>query len=430
MRIKSSVIFLSILLISALYIDKVFALTAEEVRNQITNTNSEIAELDKQIAKYQKQIAETAEEKASLAKLISELTLTRNKLSTEKQKTEKKIIATDLVIEEISSTINDQEKSIRNSKEFLSKTLVDMYINDSHSFVEKILSKEKFADSSFEYNSILSLNENIQKYLKDIRIEKDELTLSKYQKLTEQEKLEDLKKDLTLRQEAVESTKREKDKVLVATKNKESEFQKILAEQIKRKESFEKAIEDYEAQLKFILNPNILPEKGSGVLSWPLNSILITSPFGARWGRFHYGTDFRAAVGTSVFAMSDGTVEGTGNTDIDCPNASFGNWIFIRYNNGLSSTFGHLSVISVKKGDIIKRGDIVGLSGGIKGAFGSGSSTGPHLHVGVYASTGVSVDTVPSKSCNGKIFTQPISALNAYLDPLFYLPKTTTSMFK
>ena len=52
----------------------------------------------------------------------------------------------------------------------------------------------------------------------------------------------------------------------------------------------------------------------------------------------------------------------------------------------------------------------------------TGSSTGPHLHVAVYASGGVKVDTVPSKSCNGKIFTQPIAALSSYLNPAKYLP--------
>jgi murein DD-endopeptidase MepM/ murein hydrolase activator NlpD len=418
------IIFLIVFTVFILPANKILALTANEVRQQIEETNNQIEALDKQIKQYQQQITQTSQEKDTLAKLIKELTLTRNKLVTEKEQTQKKINATDLVIQELNSNITTQEKSIQNSKDSLSRMLADIYISDNYSFAERLLSQNSLAEASNEYNNILAINEKIKEHLKEVRTQKEVLLVSKDQKETEQGKLQSLKQNLTLQQQAVEATKKEKDKVLTETKNKEAEYQRILAEQIKRRDSFEKAIADYEAQLQFILNPKLLPKEGSGVLSWPLSSILITSPYGSRWGTFHYGVDFRAAVGTSVFAMASGIVEGTGDTDIDCKGASFGKWIFIKYNNGLSSTFGHLSVISVKEGQSVKAGDVVGLSGN------TGSSTGPHLHVSVYASTGVKVETVPSKSCGSKIFTQPISALNAYLNPMLYLPKVIASMIK
>lgn len=402
----------------------VWGVTAVEVKQQIENTNSQIEALDKEIAKYQSQLEETGQQKDTLNKLIKELTLTKSKLLSEKQQTEKKITTTSLIINELDSNINTQEKTINILEQSLSRMIFDLYINENHSFLEKLLSKNSLTEVSDEYNKIISINEKVRENIKKVTNEKQVLLSTKENKETEKEKLNSLKTNLTLQQQVVESTKKEKDKILTETKNKETEYQKILAEQLKRKEDFEKAIEDYEAQLQFILNPNILPKEGSGVLSWPLKTILITSPYGERWGRFHYGVDFRASTGTSVYAMDTGVVEGTGDTDIDCKGASFGKWVFIRYNNGLASTYGHLSAISVKKGQQVKAGDIVALSGN------TGSSTGPHLHVGIYASTGVNVDTVPSKSCNGKIFTQPIAALTAYLNPLLYLPKTTANMYK
>jgi murein DD-endopeptidase MepM/ murein hydrolase activator NlpD len=286
------------------------------------------------------------------------------------------------------------------------------------------LSQVKLAEFSREYNNTISINEDVKNYINKLLGQKKELSNSKSQKLDEQEKLTELKKTLIAKETAVLNTKKEKDALLAETKSKEASYQKMLAEQLKRKESFEKSISDYEAQLKFILNPKLLPKEGSGVLSWPLSSVLITSLYGPRWGSFHYGLDFRAAVGTPVFAMASGTVLGTGDTDVACKGASYGKWVFIKYNNGLSSTFGHLSAISVKSGQEVKAGDIVALSGN------TGSSTGPHLHVNVYASSGVNVDTVPSKSCDGKIFTQPIAALSAYLNPILYLPPATKSMYK
>ena len=418
--IITSLVFFMLFVITA----NVFAISATEVQGQIDTINEQIKTLDKEIAQYQAQIAETGQQKNTLNSTIKELTLTRSKLLAERTQIQKKINATGLVIKTLGNNIETKKESIQKSEESLRKMLYSLYQTEKNSFIEIILSQEKLKELSREYNNTLTINESVRNNINELSNQKQELLNSKSKKLDEQDKLNSLKQTLIAKETAVLNTKKEKDILLEKTKNKEITYQKILAEQIKRRDSFEKSIEEYEAQLKFILNPKLLPKSGSGVLSWPLSSILITSPFGARWGKFHYGVDFRAQVGTSVFAMASGTVEGTGDTDIDCKGASFGKWVFIKHNNGLSSVFGHLSAISVTKGETVKAGDIIGLSGN------TGSSTAPHLHIGVYASAGVKVDTVPSKSCGGKIFTQPISALSAYLDPILYLPKATASMYK
>jgi murein DD-endopeptidase MepM/ murein hydrolase activator NlpD len=115
-------------------------------------------------------------------------------------------------------------------------------------------------------------------------------------------------------------------------------------------------------------------------------------------------------------AMSSGTVAGVGDTDQTCSGASFGKFILIKYDNGLASTYGHLSLIKVSKGQKVARGEVVGYSGN------TGYSTGPHLHVSVYAKNAVEVKSLPSKSCVGKTLTQPIAPTSAYLDPMYYLP--------
>ena len=402
----------------------VFAATEQSVRDQINATNNQIQALDREIKKYQDQIAQTAEEKNTLARLIKELTLTRTKLVKEKEQTEKKIQATGLVIGALSTNITKQEKVIDVSKETLARMLNEMYRRDSITLTERVLTQDTLSDASREYNDIMALNDEIKSHIKKVVVEKDALLATKTQKEGEKKNLTELKKTLVQKQQVVEVTTKQKDTLLKETQNKESNYKKLLADTQKRKEAFEKAIEDYEAQLTFILNSKSIPKAGSSPLAWPVSSVLVTSQYGPRWGRFHYGLDFRAAVGTKIMAMGSGTVMGTGDTDLACKGASFGKWVFIKYNNGLSSTYGHLSVITAKVGQEVSAGDVVGLSGN------TGSSTGPHLHVAVYASDGVKVDTVPSRSCGGKIFTQPIAALNAYLDPALYLPKITKSMVK
>jgi murein DD-endopeptidase MepM/ murein hydrolase activator NlpD len=115
--------------------------------------------------------------------------------------------------------------------------------------------------------------------------------------------------------------------------------------------------------------------------------------------------------------MAEGVVVGLGNTDTACPRASYGMWLFIKYDNGLSSLFGHLSVIKVHPGDRVSTGDIVAYSGM------TGYATGPHLHLTIIAADAGSIQSFPSKACSGKTYTAPVAALNAYLDPMLYLPK-------
>jgi murein DD-endopeptidase MepM/ murein hydrolase activator NlpD len=430
---KKFVLFIILIFVLFYFLpSRISALTPEQIRAQIENTNSQIEALDKEIKKFQSQIAETSEQANSLAQTIKELNLTRSKLTKEKEKIQSKITVTGLVIENLSNTIESKEVSIQNQRETLAKMIKNLNQNDNIHPIERLLTIGNFSEFSKEYNNILTLNQKIKENIENISYEKDKLSTSKVEKEEEKQNLDSLKKDLVQKEQVVAITKKEKDSLLNQTKNQEAEYKKLLAERQKIRDTFEKALEEYEAQLKFILNPKLIPAKGSGVLSWPLDSILVTSSFGDRCltlngyysCRFHYGTDFRASTGTPVKAMASGVVEGTGDTDLSCKNASFGKWIFIRYNNGLASTYGHLSVISAKPGQIVKAGDVVGLSGN------TGASTAPHLHVSVYASGGVNVDTVPSQSCSGKIFTQPISAKDAHLNPADYLPPITPAMIK
>jgi murein DD-endopeptidase MepM/ murein hydrolase activator NlpD len=404
---------------------------ASEVQKQIEDTNKQIKELDTQIAKLEGQIATTSQEKNTLANLIKELTLTRNKLLKEKSQTEKKITATGLVINSLSSDINTKQKSINTGRASLENMIRELYKSDQVSWVEKVLSEESIADVSREYNNTITLNQQVRLHVQELLEEEQALAVSKTNKEAEQKNLKTLKQALTQKEAAINATKKEKDTLLTQTKNKEQAYQKLILENQKKRDAFEAQLASYESKLKFILNPNLLPTAGSGVLAWPLDTVFITQLFGKTVSSkrlyasgSHSGVDFRASVGTPVKSMGNGVVVGTGDTDLYCKGASFGKWVFIKYDNGLSSTFGHLSVISSSAGQKVSTGDIVALSGN------TGHSTGPHLHVTVYASQGADVKTVPSISCNGHTYIMPIAPTAAYLDPMDYLPQISKSSVK
>jgi murein DD-endopeptidase MepM/ murein hydrolase activator NlpD len=430
LRITTSVLLVSILFF-LIPIGSIFAATADDVQQQINTTNSQIQALDREIKQYQDQIAETGEQKLSLAGLIKELTISRNKLIAEQKQTQKKITATGYVITAINRDIQSEQSSLTKSKRSLAKMLSDLNQKDNTLFIEKLVSQGTIGDASKEYNSIIDINEQVRAHIKDVQTQVVQLAVSKNKKVTEQATLNTLKKSLSLKEKAVLVAKQEKDTLLSETKNKESNYKTLLADRQKKRDAFEKDLENYEAQLKFILNPNLLPPESGGILSWPLDNVFVTQLFGRTVSAkrlytsgSHSGVDFRASIGTSVKSMGTGVVVGVGDTDVYCRGASFGKWVFIKYNNGLSSTFGHLSYISAVVGQKVVAGDVVALSGN------SGHSTGPHLHVTVYASQGADVKTVPSLSCSGKTFIMPIAPTNAYLDPMLYLPKIAASKIK
>ena len=407
--------------------------TKEELSSKIEDVNAEIMRLDTEIAKYEVEIVKTGAEAKTLSNHIKELNLTRNKLLKEAEQIASQIKLADKTISNLSENILTKEEQINLANKTLAKTFYDLYQSESIYPIEMILKEGKLSSFSKDYNEKILLSNKIDTFISEINSIKINLEESKGAKEIEREKLNKLNQKLSLEKEAVTAVRVEKDKLLKETKNQESAYQKLLAENKKKREAFEKDLRDYETQLKFILDSNLLPVIGSAPLSWPMQKIFITQLFGktASSARLyasgsHSGVDFGIPIGTPVYAIASGTVIGVGDTDANCKGASFGKWVFIKYNNGLSSTYGHLSAISAKEGQEVKTGDLVALSGN------TGHSTGPHLHLTVYASQGAEVREVPTKSayCKGVNLRMPIAPVNAYLDPMSYLPKTTASMYK
>ena len=92
--------------------------------------------------------------------------------------------------------------------------------------------------------------------------------------------------------------------------------------------------------------------------------------------RMHWGMDFTAPIGTPVYATGNGTVtevEGSIRSRV-----GLGLSIKIDHGYGYETVYGHLNAFNVKRGQNVKRGDIIGFVGN------SGGSTAPHLHYEVH----------------------------------------------
>ena len=128
----------------------------------------------------------------------------------------------------------------------------------------------------------------------------------------------------------------------------------------------------------------------SRVRKSPLPFLIVTSPFGPRRLRigdhqftYHNGVDYRAAVGTPVYAIADGTIEWGSPTPLECVRDGTWRWgygISIAINHGVFTTlYSHLSAINpaMRPGRAVIAGEMIGFTGA------TGCVTGPHLHVGL-----------------------------------------------
>lgn len=125
---------------------------------------------------------------------------------------------------------------------------------------------------------------------------------------------------------------------------------------------------------------------------YPLEKIKIVSPFGNSriykdksnnilYTSTHLGVDLQAFENSRVYAISTGRVAFAGFS------ITRGNCIYLDHGYGLYSSYFHLNKLSVKEGQIVFGGELIGFSGN------TGVSTGPHLHLGAIFS-GINIDPI------------------------------------
>ncbi|MFH7029379.1 MAG: M23 family metallopeptidase [Heteroscytonema crispum UTEX LB 1556] len=125
-------------------------------------------------------------------------------------------------------------------------------------------------------------------------------------------------------------------------------------------------------------NTNVTNTTGSikGQIAFPTaKGTSVTSEFGWRQHpisgdrRFHTGIDFRAGLGTPIYAIANGRIEFAGEK------GGYGNAVIVNHGAGKSTLYGHASKLYVQKGQQVVRGQAIAAVGS------TGMSTAPHLHL-------------------------------------------------
>ncbi|MGK5680878.1 M23 family metallopeptidase [Actinoplanes sp. URMC 104] len=114
----------------------------------------------------------------------------------------------------------------------------------------------------------------------------------------------------------------------------------------------------------------------------PLEEFEFTGPYGVRWGKLHAGIDLAAHEGLPYKAVHAGKVIQAGYY------GGYGYAVTIQHDDGTEAIYAHSRRLLVKKGDVVKAGQVIGQVGN------SGASYGTHLHLEIHVD-GKPTDPIP-----------------------------------
>ncbi len=406
MKNKFLVYFIFIFFLTSISYSLALAETPEELKKAIEDKNQALAELSEKIAQAQKDLDETADKSQTLKNELNKADYTINKLNLNIKSSELNIQKLGLEIEALKYGIGDAETQIGVKKLAVAELLRELQKKDSETALVILLKNKSIAQSLDEAQNIIDINFGLSSQVTELQILNEELSDKLTSQSAKKARIELETKNLKNTKIILQNQKTQKQNLLTQTKNQEKIYQQLITQLEEEQEELSKEINDIEEKLRLSFDPNLLPSKRPGVLGWPSKLkkdggiAIITQKYGSTpWSArlyksgFHNGLDMGIPVGTPIFAAESGKVVAVDNNDRSYwQKYQYGQYIMIEHSNNLTTLYAHLSTAEVKKGDEVKRGDLIGYSGN------SGYSTGPHLHFGVYWTSSILFKTLsPAK---------------------------------
>jgi murein DD-endopeptidase MepM/ murein hydrolase activator NlpD len=331
--------------------------------------------------------------KSEISRLENEIAVTSKKIDAINEQ----MYEVEESLQETVQELVDAEERVETRGELLDSRLRLMYVNGSVSYLDVLLSSTSFMDFLDRIDALQSIVSQDKEILA-LNIQ-DKQTVERKKKEVENQleyveqlfaETQDLKAQLEQKKEAKEvavaELTEEEHELLEVTEEQEQELMAYADEQaklVKKQKQLQEAKKNSQKK-------NVVKYTG-GQLTWPVpDSQRVTSPFAVRIHPItgkkhtHTGMDIGAPGGTSIVAAASGEVV------LAQWYGGYGNCIIIEHKDGFRTLYGHIrnGGIKVKVGDTVDAGQKIAEVGS------TGSSTGNHLHFGVYVNN-VAVDPDP-----------------------------------
>jgi murein DD-endopeptidase MepM/ murein hydrolase activator NlpD len=422
MKIKSLLIFIIFLSLCLIFSNVVFATsnaTSTEIIPSATSTESDpqeklkveiekknqlLKDLNNQITETKTQLESTQTQKQTLQTEVKQIDSNIKQVNLGIKVSQTSIEKLGLEIEATQFDIKDSEKKINEKKQAIIESLQSLQQKEGDNFLTIFLKNNSLANSVFETQGLIDFQNQLTSDIEDLKNLKNDLGSKLKTTASKKTQKEIESSNLKNKKIIAEETKKYRQTLLEQTKNSEKLYQQSLEALQKQQYQIEDEIYKLEEDLGLRMDRSLLPSPRPGVLSLPILIASVTQKYGntafsakgAYKGKPHNGLDFGAPVGTPIYAAEKGKVIAVANQDAYCPKGAYGKFVSIEHYNNLTTLYAHLSLWTVKEGDMVEKGQIIGYVGR------TGFATGPHLHFGVYASQTFHIDAA-HLSCGPKM---------------------------
>lgn len=339
------------------------AATESELRAKQASLEAEQASIKTKISKLQSSQADAQSQLDEINKLIDNLNSQIDTINSQ-------IAVQEAEISGIEAAIAEKQDAIDASYERFRSRMRTMYImGDISGGLMTLLSSQSFDDilSNMVYLEVMA--DYDQDIIDTLTLDKNGFEAEKAEIEVKKAEVEDQKATLSLKKAELSEQQAESSALLSQIAADKAALQ---VEQAK----IDKEMAAARAQLDAIIN-NVTQKSDNdtyvgGSWRWPAPGYgRITSKFGWRaWSNsYHKGIDVGAPMGAKIVASNSGKVVTSSYNA-----GGYGNYVIVDHGGGYMTVYAHLSRKSVGVGQMVSRGQTVGLCGS------TGRSTGPHLH--------------------------------------------------
>lgn len=359
------------------------AQTADELQAKLRQQKEALKDIDAKIAEFQQKVQEKRRTAQTLQGQIEIIEDGIENITLSLQKTQAQINETDTEVVNVQVDIAKKEDSIDKGKVLLGSYIRQMQDIDMQSSVIVFLKYSTLSDAITEASTVEHLQDQAHRTIVSIQKEKQELQEKKAQLEDFKQSLTSLKERQQQQKDALRDQNESKTQILKITNAQESQYQSLLEQSKADAKAAQAAIADLDSKIREQLRAQGHGNLGTvGSFSWPIEPVFgISCPFHCSGYPYEYligphsGTDIPTNVGTPIKAPADGYV----GRAHDSGGRGY-SYIMLIHGDNFSTVYGHVSGFAVAEGKFVKRGDLIGYTGGAAGAHGSGLSSGPHLH--------------------------------------------------